>query len=314
VIDERLVQALQQAGANTTRSRPSPSGADPWSVSELDDLAMETVRRVRPDKFVLAANNGTGEAEFRSWLLAAVRTTLDLQARDTPAGWVLRHVEEALDSAEGFRCEAGLWRLASDERDEPWDGDFIGLYRAAWGVPTDTIRQSPAAEKIQIAWRRDMRSVCEAVLDVTGPLPKAVLGQVVAQRFNVLFASRLGYLDLDAEADDGEHLAVGDSDPEFETLDDEAAAQWMLTQLTDDERTVIRQVLEDGGVRELARSLGCGKDKASQIQARVIAKMKHLVRLTADDGQRATERLLDLIRHHQDLRHSDENDGRLDDL
>jgi hypothetical protein len=313
-IDDAFVKALLRACRHVSQSRPAPNGSGAWSDDGLDDLASEALEAVGPSQIILAANNAANDAEFMGWLHTIVRSTLAMRARETPAGWVLRTVDDALRGDEAFVLQNGRWALTGQEHGAAWDGDTASLLEAAWSVETRTIRRSPEADKIQIAWRADTRAVCRAILTISGPLAKEQLGAVVAQRFNVSFGSQLGYLD-DADVEPEEELGGrGYPDPNFEAVENEAAARWMLTQLTADERTVIVASLQADGLRDLGKLLGCGKDKAGMIERRVAEKLKRLAGLTADSGQSAMELLFVLVRQSEDLRHSPEDDGRANDL
>jgi hypothetical protein len=310
-IDEDFVGTLRAIARLESSSKPTPTGAPAWLAEEIDDLVFDTVHRVGTDKIVLAAEHAANDREFEGWLRVAVRTELALRARDTPAGQVLRAVDDALSENGAFVAEVGMWRLADDDRTEAWGGDRNRLSRAAWGVETRTIRRDPSAEKVQIAWRDDTRAVCKAVLAESGPLPKVVLGEVVAERFNVTFESRFGYLDFETggeEVDDVAALRTVDTAPGH--LDDEAAADWMLTQFTSDERLLLQAVVDGVTVRGIGEQLRCGKERAAAIRDRITKKLRRLAELTGDDGQTATARLLRIVGQAEDVRHSREDHGR----
>jgi hypothetical protein len=295
------------------QGRPPPRGAPAWSEEDVDDLILETVARVDPARVVLAANEAEGDADFVSWIRAALRTTLDLRARGTPAGRVIRAMDDALRAdANRFVSARGYWQLVGDRRAPEWGSGTAPLVEAAWSVETATVRLSAATTRSpRMAHRRDIRAVCEAVLDLAGPLPKAELAGVLAERFNVSFAARFEYLDLDTDDEDAGPAATVVGAPDA-AVDDELAAHWMLGQLTSEERRVLEKVVGGSGVRALAGELGCGTDKAALIRRRLIAKLRRLADAVGDDGQTATARLLDHVAHHDRLRHSLDQDGAFD--
>jgi hypothetical protein len=307
-IDERFVDTLRTIARKECSSKPTPTGSPTWSDEDVDDLAFDTVHRVGTAKIVLAADRAANDTEFAGWLRDAIRTHLAQRARDTPAGYVIRTVDDALAEDDQFALEGGLWRLAQDERTDSWDGDRNHLARAAWAVKTKTIRHDPNAEKIQIAWRDDTRAVCKAILTESGPLPKVVLGEVVAERFNVTYESRFRYLDTD-DADLDEVAALLTTDSASGDLDDEAAARWMLTQFTAEERVLLQAVVDGVTLRGIADELTCGKEKATAIRDRITEKLRRLAELAGDDSQTATTRLLRIVGQAEDVRHSLEDHG-----
>jgi hypothetical protein len=313
-IDELFVDTLHTIARQESGSKPTPTGSPTWSDEDVDDLAFDTVDRVGTAKIVLAAERAANDTEFAGWLRAAIRTQLAQRARDTPAGYVIRTVDDALAEDDQFTLEGGLWRLAQDERTDSWDGDRNRLARAAWAVETKTIRHDPNAEKIQIAWRDDTRAVCKAILTESGPLPKVVLGEIVAERFNVTYESRFGYLDIDTDdAELDEVAALRTTDSASGDLDDEAAARWMLTQFTAEERVLLQAVVDGVTLRGIADELTCGKEKATAIRDRITEKLRRLAELAGDDSQTATTRLLRIVGQAEDVRHSLEDHGHARD-
>jgi hypothetical protein len=310
LIDEHFVVALREVARRESRSKPTPTGAPTWSAEEVDDLACDAIARVGPPRVVLAAQRAANDPEFEGWLRVVIRTELARRARDTPAGLVLRTVDDALSVDDQFVDEAGRWRLAGDDRTESWNGDRVRLAQLAWSVETRTIRRNLNAKKVQIAWREDVRAVCRAVLAGSGPLPKVVLGEVVAERFNVSYQSRFGYLDLDGGSDPGDIACrsyATDSTPGH--LDDEAAARWMLAQFTSDERVLLQAFVDGVTVRGIGERIGCGKAKAAVIRDRITKKLRRLAQLTGDDGHGATACLIRIVGHGGDVRHSSEDHG-----
>ncbi len=309
-IDELFVDTLHTIASQESGSKPTPTGSPTWSDEDVDDLAFDTVYRVGTAKIVLAAERAANDTEFTGWLRDAIRTQLAQRARDTPAGYVIRTVDDALAEDDEFALEGGLWRLAQDERTDSWDGDRNRLARAAWAVETKTIRHDPNAEKLQIAWRDDTRAVCKAILTESGPLPKVVLGEVVAERFNVTYESRFGYLDIDTDdAELDEVAALRTTDSASGDLDDQAAARWMLTQFTAEERVLLEAVVDGVTLRGIADELTCGKEKATAIRDRITEKLRRLAELAGDDSQTATTRLLRIVGQAEDVRHSLKDHG-----
>lgn len=312
-VDVLLVDAAWCAARLAARTRPSPTGASIWSDEEIGDLVLEAIGQAGTDQVVLAANAAANDNEFIGWLRTIVRSTLDARARHTPSGRVIRATEDALrQDPSRFVLEQGRWRLARDERAPGcYQGD-APLVTAAWTVETTTVRISEGATKTPpMAYRRDIRSVCEVVLELGGPLTKLQLANVLAQRFNVLFGARFDYLNFDTE--DGEaELPADAAEQAFDDVDDKLAAGWMLRQLTGEERRVLGILVAGAGVRELAISLGCSKHRATLVSNRIHEKLRRLADLTAGDGQAATARLLDLVGQHEVLRHSPHQDGPLD--
>lgn len=307
-IDEPFVEALRAVARAATRTRAAPSGAPRWSSEDIDDLALETICRVTPAKVVLAAERAASDAQFRAWLATAVRTTLDLRARGAPSGQVMRAIDDALrEDPSRFVVTDGHWRLVVDERPPSWGAGTEQLVREAWRVETTLIRHSAAVEKTPpMAHRRDIRAVAEAVLLFAGPLPKVVLAETLAARFNALFAVRFDYLDREPEGQSEQTLS--DPPAALEEVDDRLAAEWMFNELTSDERRVLALVASGGGVRGVGAELGCGNEKASTITKRLQRKLRHLAELSGGDGQAATEALIDLVGQENTLRHSLGND------
>lgn len=308
-IDERFVEVLRGLATVATRARAAPTGAPRWSAEDVDDLALETIGRVTPAKVVLAAQRASSDVEFRGWLAAAVRTTLDLRARGTPSGQVMRAVDDALrEDPSRFLVIDGHWTLVGDERPPSWCAGTEQLVREAWKVETTLIRHSAAIEKTPpMAHRRDTRAVAEVVLLLAGPLPKVVLAETLAARFNVMFSARLDY--LDREPDGQNEPTSSDALAAYEEVDDRPAAEWMLNELTVDERRVLAIVVAGGGIRGVGAELACANEKASTVTKRLQGKLRRLAQLSGGNGEAATEILLDLVGRDNTLRHSLDNDG-----
>ncbi len=309
-IDERFLDAARDAARLVTRTRPAPTGASPWSDEDIDDLVLETVTRVEPSGVVLAAQGADNDTEFAGWLRKALRTTLDLRARGTPSGRVIRAMDDALrEDPDRFQLNDGRWRLVADDRDPTWKEGRSPLVEVAWSVETTTVRMSKDAMKTPpMAHRHDIRTVCAAVLDLSGPLLKVELAEVLAHRFNVAFEDRFDYLDLDDEDHHAQPAATAAHEA-LEGVDDELAAHWMLGQLTGEERRMLGTLLTAASLRDLAATLGCTKYRAELVRDRLQQKLRRLADLVPGGGEAATARLLELVGQHEELRHSTEHDG-----
>ena len=307
-IDQEFVDEARHAARAVTHSRPPPSGGSYWAASDIDDLVHETVARVTPDKLVLAANEAHSDAEFIGWLQKALRTTLNVWARGTPSGRVIRAMDDALrEDSSQFCSENGYWRRVDDRRRPSWQDGLSALVAEAWGVDAQTIRILPSASKTPpMATRPDIRAVCAQVLDLSGPLKKVDLAEVLAHRFNVAFEGRFGYLDL--TDDDWVDPVEPKAEEAFDDIQDELAARWMLEQLTDEERSVLGHLLDGASIRDLAAVLDCSKYRAEIVRNRLTEKLRRLADISSEGSQGAVERLLDLIRQHDDLRHLAEQD------
>jgi hypothetical protein len=312
-IGDGFVGLLRTTARKVARGKPPPSGGASWTKDELDDLAFEMVDRVGLPQITLAASHAANDAEFSGYLKRALRTQLQLRARETPRGWVIARMDEALADDAAFVRATGRWSLAGHEGPGDLEPDMAELMKAAWAVETRTIRQDPEANKLQIAWRDDMRAVCAAVLGIAGSLPKATLGEVVAQRFNVSYASRSEYLDLDAPRDEDDDLvpdgpAARDERPA--DLEDEDAARWMLTQFTEQELIELRAAVQGGGsLRGIGTVMGYGKHKAQALKARVAAKLRRLGEEVGDEDFQASALLLRMVGHAGEVLDSGEDDG-----
>jgi hypothetical protein len=299
VINADVVGALRDLARRESQTHPTPTGASAWTMEDVDEVVNDTVARVRPEKIVLAANEAVNDQEFTVWLRKALRTTLLLRSRETPSGRVIRAIDDALrPDTDRFVSEAGHWRLARDTRPPAWDGDRAALLAAAWEVETAATTQRSCA----LAPRADIRDVCAAVLEAAGPLNKATLADVLAERFNAAFIVRFDYVD-------DEEAALAIADAGYEGLDDDLAARWMLTQLTDEERRALAAMVAGGGVRELGVALSCGKTKASLIHGRLVVKLRGLAEMTGGDGREATRILLGLVGQRERARHSQMENG-----
>ena len=309
-VDERFLEAARRAARSRVCSRPPPTGSPDWSNEDIDDLVFETISRVEPNQIVLAANEAVNDVQFVGWLRKAILTTLNLRARKTPGGRVIRAMDDALRGGPDlFGLRAGHWYLVGDVRQPGWSQGDAELVATAWGVETTTIQASPRATKTApLAYRRDIRAVCRAVLELAGPLPKAQLAEVVAQRFNVPFIEQFDYLGAGEGIEDQDVDAYEDGDG-TDDVDDGIAARWMLDQLTEEERRVLRLALRGDGVRGISSVLGCTKYRAELLTGRLHEKLRRLAHLTGSDPQEATSRLIELVGQEQQLRHSTTEDG-----
>lgn len=309
-IDQQFVDAARRVARAAVRTRWSPSEGECWSGSEIDELINETVARVGTDKLVLAAGEAANDRQFMwGWLKIAFRTTLDVRARGTPAGRVIRAMDDALrEEPDRFCLDNGYWRLKSDGREPAWRVGKAALIHAAWTVETDTIRLSERATKTPpMAYRRDVRALCAKLLKLSGPMAKADLAEVLAHRFNVPFGVRFDYLDVDGDSSSlpGAALPVDT----FDAAEDEMLALWMVEQLTKEERELLQLVLERASIRDLAGALGCSKYGAGIVRDRLVCKLRRLAGRSSGGGQGAVECLLEMVRQDAELRHSNEHDG-----
>lgn len=309
-IGQEFVDTARQVGRSAVRTRPSPSGRGNWSDNEIDDLIHETIVRVRPERLVLAAEGATNDREFMwGWLKAALRTTLNIRARGTPSGRVIRAMDDALREApDRFSLSSGYWRLKPDARDPATRVGKEELIRAAWTLQTDTVRLSHRATKTPpMASRRDIRAVSAKLLDLSGPLAKADLAEVLAHRFNVSFEARFDYIDLD---EDSRLLPGADHAMDaFDATEDRMLARWMFEQLTEDERETLQLVRDHASLRDLASASGCTKYQAGIIRSRLVCKIRRLAKRSSGDAQGAVECLLEMVGRHTELRHSNERAG-----
>jgi hypothetical protein len=292
----RFLKAARVLARHVASTRPSPAGGSHWAADDIDDLVFETIKRVTPGNLVLAANKTADDRRFRSYLLRAMRSTLDIRARGTVEGRVIRAVQGALDEEpERFWDKAGHWGLRSDERDAHWFEGLAPLIEVAWTVETTMVRFSPYAERTPpMASRHDIREVAAAVLDVSGPLPKVQLAEVLAYRFNVSFESGIDHFEDNPE--NALDIAAPESTVPLEATEDAMAALWMHDQLTEEERLVLSVYLEGGGQRGIATRLGCSKHKAGVLLDRIEGTLVRLARLVDGDAQAATELLFKMCR------------------
>lgn len=313
VVDNTFLEAARRAASRAARTRPAPTGAPTWSQEEIDDLVFDTVHRLGTNAVVLAAAEASLDEAFTSWLFKAMRTTLDMRARVTPGGRVMRAVDGALrEEPEVFLLQNGRWGLSGDTRSTGWSGGVAPLVRTAWTVETLTTALRPSATKVGwLASRRDVRAVCAVVLEVSGPLPRLELTDVVAQRFNVPFLVRFGYLEdgRDEEGADahaaGADLAAGDAS--FEDVEVQDAARWMWEQLSEGERHLLA-LRTGGGIRDVAAALGTKKNQVEKLNSRLDAKLRRLAEATGDGGIEAAARLLELLGQSRASRHLKEQD------
>lgn len=287
-LDQSFIDVARHLARRVSASRPSPSGS--WSPEDIDDLVFETVARVTPDNLALAANRAANDKAFAGYFIRALRSTLDLRARGTPEGRVIRAVDDALTKdPERFQLSASHWRLRSDDREPGWSEGLTELVDVAWTVAVATVHISPDADKTPpLAARDDTRAVAAAVLERAGPLPKAQLAEVLAARFNVAFSVDYEWLG-DAES----ALAVAAAEG---TVADERAALWMNSQMTAEERHALAGYLDGGGIRGIGQALGCSKHRAGVILERLKEKLARLADAAVGNGEVATEILLRLCR------------------
>jgi hypothetical protein len=296
-IDEEFLAAARQLARVKATGRPSPSGAVVWSDEDIDDLIFDMISRVTPHRLVLAASRASDDRQFSSYLLDALTSELDLRARETVTGRVMRAVDDALkEDRETFSKTNGHWTLTGDDRDPLWAKGLDQLIDLAWTIETRTVRISPNANKTPpMAYRPDVRKVAAAVLELSGPLRTVQLAEVMAYRFNVAFEIHFRYIDQHVADDEGEvavDVAAPDSGAMEELVDDQLAADWMLAQLTSDDRRVLSSYLAGDGVRGMADLLGCSKSTADLLKDRIEEKLKRMAQRVDGDARPAMLMLL----------------------
>jgi len=299
-IDDCFLDVARRAARRASLSRPTPTGGR-WTDEEVEDLVLDTVARVGPDKVVLAAAGAASDAEFCSWLAKALRTSLDLRARGTPTGRVIRSVDGALgDAPERFDLTNGHWHKRGDPRAPEWAEGPAALVQAAWAVTTATVTLVKTSTK---TWHRvsrhDIQSVADAVLDFAGPLPKVVLAEVVAARFNVAFIERLGYDEADRLPDAEDRVAI---------IDTEDTARWMFEQLTEGERRLLASRAAGVPVRAIAAEKDVKKNQVEKLSRRLDNKVLRLADQIGEGAVEATALLIRILGQEESARHSSYED------
>jgi DNA-directed RNA polymerase specialized sigma24 family protein len=317
IIDDEFLKAARKAAHRASSTRRSPGGGD-WSDGDIDDLVFDTVTRVEPDKVVLAAAAAASDQEFSAWLVKAMRTTLNLRARETIGGRVIRSVEDALrQDADRFELRNGNWSLKGDPRTPEWSEGPRELIETAWQVNTPTMALVATSTKTGRRLRRtDIREEAAAVLEVAGPLPKATLAEVVAHRFNVPFIERMGYLP-GAGPDDGDEEPDADvRDPEdpFEAFEVGDAVLWMAEQLTEDERQLLTQRAAGMSIRAIADEAGIKKNQVEKLNRRLDTKLHRVAEQLSENGVEVVAEMVKILGHHGASRHSlGQDDGDPDE-
>ncbi len=224
-----------------------------------------------------------------------MRTTVDLRARDTPAGRVIKAVDTALSEERdrfGYNKTTGCWHRTDDRRQPDWSDGARPFIAAAWAVRTSTVTVAETTTKTgRLARRRDIRAVAEAVLNLSGPIPKPLLSEVMAHRFNAYFIDRFDYLETlgdDVDVAAPQNVTEGDFDIE---VDD--AARWMLEQLTGDERELLAARMAGGSYRSIAEERGWKKHRLETLTARLDQK---ILRLRAEIGGEIDEAAAAMLR------------------
>lgn len=305
LVEQEFLDAACAAARVVTASLKPPSGHGRWSPDEIGDLVHDLIAGASPGSFVLAATRADSDDEFKGWLRTALRNELHGRARRTPLGKVVVAVDAALREApQKFRLALLRWGLIGVDAPASWEGGEAELIAVARTVQTaDPPAHRTAATAPRLARREDIRSVSEAVLAVSGPLPKAPLARVHAARFNARFEEVLSSFDEGSSA----RTASAASDSDFSVSN--TRAREMLGELSDDDRTVLLCCLApSGGLRGIGEALGCKKSKAQAIKERLLAKLRRLA-AESDDPEQAVELLLNLIRQTTDLEHSLDQDG-----
>lgn len=300
VFTEELLIHMRGVSRSVCATRPSPSGGR-WSDGDIDDLIFDAIARVSVTKVVLAGNEASTDAEFTKWIRKLLVTQLNLRARGTPQGIILRDVEAAISEDTDFEAVGPHWRLRAQPQATPWTGQRGPLVAAAFAVDTKVIRRDPMAERTQTAWRSDTRAVCRAVLQVAGLLDRVELAKVVAERFNMHHVPAAEY--LDDVLPESVTQRVLDEASEHETME---AAESVLAQLTSEELVIASHICEGTTLRELGGVLGCGKSKADILEKRVRAKLRKLADEYGPEADRVILSLAKKIGRLEQTRHSDD--------
>ena len=310
IIEQSFLDFARAAARRVTGSRPTPTGSYDWTDDDIDDLVFDTVARVRPDQIVLRAAQAANDRQFRAWLIKAMRTTVDLRARDTPAGKVIKAVDTALSADPdrfSYNKTTGCWHRADDARAPGWSDGARPLIAAAWAVPTSTVTLAETATKTgRLARRRDIRAVAHAVLNLSGPIPKPLLGEVMAHRFNAYFIDRYDY--LEALGDDVDVAAPQDITDEDADVQVDDAAQWMLEQLTGEERDLLTARVAGGSYRSIAEERGWKKHRLEKLNARLEQKILRLCAEIGGESDEAAAAMLRIVGHEDASRHSTDQD------
>lgn len=264
--------------------RPTDLGNTEWASKDHEELVMAMVARVTPAKIVVAAIEARDDVAFSAWIKRALRTQLDLSARTSWSGRLIRAVDAALEEApERFERGAGTWMMRGEQRPPAQNPDMADLRERAWTV---TPEENHMSETALLGAREGLRSVSDVVLTAAGPLEKAVLANIVADRFNTVFSVDLGYLDPEDERYD---VPAPPGDPGAHQ-----AALHLLGQLTSEERDQLG-ILATGGLRELMRRTGATKHRASLIKDRLADKVSRLAGEHDADPQAIGEHLIELL-------------------
>lgn len=281
--------------------RPTDLGSYVWSPDDREELVMEMVVTATPARIVAAAIGARDDAEFTAWVRKALRLQLDQVARSTWSGRLIRAVDSALEEApELFERTGNGWKLQGDGRLGDKAVDLPRLREEAWKI---TPEQNHMSEVALLGARQGLRSVAEAVLAVAGPLSKAVLTEIIADRFNTTFSVELDYLDVEG---DGTDVASPDVDPAAAS-----AALQMLGRLNGEERQQLR-ILASDGQRSLARQSGATTYRAALIADRLAEKVALLAEEVDADPQAAVELLLGLLEQLDNSGHSTNHGGDRD--
>jgi hypothetical protein len=263
--------------------RPTDFGNTDWSSEDYEELVMAMVARVTPAKIVVAAV-ARDDVAFSAWIKRALRTQLDLGARTSWSGRLIRAVDAALEEApERFERGVGTWMVRGEQRPPAQNPDIPDLRERAWTV---TPEENHMSETALLGAREGLRSVSDVVLTAAGPLQKAVLADIVADRFNTVFSVDLGYLDPE---DERYEVPAPPGAPGAHQ-----AALHLLGQLTSEERDLLG-ILATGGVRKLMRRTGATKHRASLIKDRLADKVSRLAGEHDADPQAIGEHLIELL-------------------
>lgn len=299
---EDFLVLLRRACRKAASGRPTDTGAWEWSADDVDELASAVVVAIKPGPLVIAALTASSDAQFGSYLWRSAKRVLDMRARKSPSGWVLRNVNEKLAADGRFARDAEGWHLAGEDR-AIFDGDVRDLVTVAWTVDTTAARHDPNAERgAPLASRKDLSAVCAEVLAVAGKLRPETLGFVIAQRFNASFADRYTDPLPDYESREAHEPLAADA-PDHEVIVEQAAV-WVVGQLTDDERSVLAIVVKGASIEEVGSAMGWGRSKAYEVRTRILARLERLTAAIGDSDGTVMQRAMAICSGPmQDLRH-----------
>lgn len=170
-------------------------------------------------------------------------------------------------------------------------------------MPTTTVVINPDSAKARApASGRDLRAVCAAVLRLGKRVFKLDVGKVIADRFNMSFAQH-----YDVLPDPNLGAGGASADPVVEQLDVHDAAEWLVTQLNSDERTLLGRVKAGESIVEAGKSSGWGKKVAYKLVERITEKVRRAAAEVGDtDGTVMAEAMAICRGQLGGLRHLDD--------